>query len=111
METPWGRWSVLKSGVGFQVKLLEIEPGQRLSYQTHVYREEHWIVVSGVATITIRGRTRTMPRSGTSYVERRVPHRIENRDDKLLVVVETQLGDIIDEGDIIRLEDDYGRLP
>jgi len=110
METPWGRWSVLETGDNFQVKLLEVDPGQRLSYQRHQHREEHWVVLSGTATVTNRGRTSTVSRTGTTFMEKMVPHRVENRGDVPLLILESQFGDYLGEDDIERLEDDYGRV-
>jgi mannose-6-phosphate isomerase len=82
-ERPWGSWTVLDEGHGFKVKRIHVNPGARLSYQTHEHRAEHWVVAAGRCTAIIDGE----------------------------VVVEVQLGSYTGEDDICRLEDDYGRTP
>lgn len=110
METPWGRWSVLQTRDSFQVKLLEVEPGQRLSLQTHRLRSEFWVVASGIATVTLDHHTYRLDRTGSTFVRPGQPHRIANDGTSLLSVVETQFGSYLGEDDIVRLEDDYERL-
>ncbi len=107
---PWGSWHVLDRGDGYQVKRLEIDPGQRLSYQTHSLRSEHWVVVSGTATCTIDGETMEVKVGSHAEIGVGVPHRIANLHDDLLVIIEVQRGDYLGEDDICRLADDYGRL-
>ncbi|MDI6910903.1 phosphomannose isomerase type II C-terminal cupin domain [Nocardioides sp.] len=106
---PWGSWEVLDEGLGYKAKRLVVRPHQRLSYQTHAYRAEHWVVVSGRATCVINGVVR-QARAG-DYVD--VPvgaaHRLMNEHDEPLVVIEVQRGLYTGEDDIVRLEDDYGR--
>lgn len=106
---PWGSWEVLDEGLGYKVKRLVVKPRQRLSYQTHAYRAEHWVVVSGRATCVLNGVVRRA-RAG-DYVD--VPvgaaHRLMNEHDEPLVVIEVQRGLYTGEDDIVRLEDDYGR--
>lgn len=106
---PWGTWQVLDEGAGYKVKRIEVEPGKRLSYQTHDHRAEHWIIVAGTATCTIEGRTVTAGPGERVYVEIGEAHRITNAHDELLVIVEVQLGEYCGEDDITRLQDDYGR--
>lgn len=106
---PWGSWEVLDEGLGYKVKRLVVRPHQRLSYQTHAYRAEHWVVVSGRATCVLNGVVR-QARPG-DYVD--VPvgaaHRLMNQHDEPLVVIEVQRGLYTGEDDIVRLDDDYGR--
>jgi mannose-6-phosphate isomerase len=106
---PWGSWEVLDEGLGYKVKRLVVKPRQRLSYQTHAYRAEHWVVVSGRATCVLDGVVR-QARPG-DYVD--VPvgaaHRLMNDQDEPLVVIEVQRGLYTGEDDIVRLQDDYGR--
>ncbi len=106
---PWGSWQVLDEGPGFKVKRIEVEPGKRLSYQTHDHRAEHWIIASGTETCIIDGRTVTAGRGDRVYVEIGQAHRIMNSHDEPLVIVEVQLGAYCGEDDIVRLQDDYGR--
>jgi mannose-6-phosphate isomerase len=108
-ERPWGSWHVLDEGAGFKVKRIVVLPHQRLSYQTHEHRAEHWVVVSGKATCVIDG-TEVLLGPGESVdVAIGQPHRICNAEDEALVLVEVQLGDYTGEDDIVRLEDDYDR--
>ena len=106
---PWGSWQVLDTGEGWKAKRIDVLPGQRLSYQTHEFRAEHWVVVSGTATCIIEGET-VIARPGEFVV---VPvgaaHRITNAHDEDLVIVEIQMGSYTGEDDIVRLQDDYGR--
>ena len=108
-QRPWGAWHVLDEGPGYKVKRIEVWAGQRLSYQTHEHRAEHWAVVQGTATVTLDGETFEVPTGGSCEVAIGVPHRIANRHDVQLVVIEVQRGDYTGEDDIVRLEDDYGR--
>jgi mannose-6-phosphate isomerase-like protein (cupin superfamily) len=108
-QRPWGAWHVLDEGPGYKVKRIEVRPGHRLSYQMHDKRAEHWAVVQGTATCTLEGETFEVPTGSSCEVAIGVPHRIANRHDVLLVVIEVQRGDYTGEDDIVRLEDDYGR--
>jgi mannose-6-phosphate isomerase len=108
-ERPWGSWRVLDEGPGYKVKRIEVNPGQRLSYQTHAQRCEHWLVVAGVATCVIDGSV-VVARPGEHVdVATGSAHRICNDGDELLVIIETQRGTYTGEDDIVRLEDDYRR--
>ena len=106
---PWGSWHVIDEGAGYKVKRIHVEPGQRLSYQTHEHRSEHWIVVSGTATCVIDGTTVVAASGHSVDVAQGSAHRITNAHDEELVIVEIQRGAYTGEDDIRRLEDDYGR--
>jgi mannose-6-phosphate isomerase-like protein (cupin superfamily) len=108
-ERPWGAWHALDRGESYQVKRLVVLPGRRLSYQTHRRRAEHWVVVAGTATCTIDGESVEVKAGGCVEIGVGVPHRIANRHDDELVIIEVQCGDYFGEDDICRLEDDYGR--
>jgi mannose-6-phosphate isomerase len=108
---PWGAYTVLTEGDGFKVKTIEVRPEQRLSYQRHARRSEHWFVVAGEGVVTLDG-SRLEVRGGDAVdVPRGAAHRIHNTGAVPLVFVEVQHGDYFGEDDIVRLEDDYGRLP
>lgn len=107
---PWGSWHVLDEGEGYKVKRLEVKPQQRLSYQTHTFRAELWIVVSGTATCVVEGRTIVAHAGDVVEIGVGVAHRITNMHDEGLVIVEVQRGSYTGEDDILRLEDDYGRV-
>jgi mannose-6-phosphate isomerase-like protein (cupin superfamily) len=108
-ERPWGSWHVLYEGDGFKVKRIVVLPQQRLSYQTHARRAEHWNVVRGVATCTVDGETRELPVGSALDVPIGAAHRLANLHDEVLEVIEVQRGDYLGEDDIVRLDDDYGR--
>ena len=108
-ERPWGSWHVLDEGEGYKVKRINVSPGQRLSYQTHEHRSEHWVVIAGIATCIVDGET-VVARHGQSIdVDQGAAHRITNAHDVELVIIEVQRGAYTGEDDITRLEDDYGR--
>jgi mannose-6-phosphate isomerase len=110
-ERPWGEWWVLDEGEGWKVKRLEVRPQKRLSYQTHEHRAELWIIVAGVATCTVEGRTIVGQPGDCIEIGVGVAHRIANQHDDDLVIVEVQRGSYTGEDDICRLHDDYGRIP
>ncbi len=109
-ERPWGSFTVLEDEVDYKVKRIEVLPGKRLSYQKHSRRAEHWFVVRGTAKVTLNGVEILVEAGGAIDIAIQTAHRVENPDDKeLLVFIETQTGDYFGEDDIVRLEDDFGR--
>ncbi|HEX3839557.1 MAG TPA: phosphomannose isomerase type II C-terminal cupin domain [Acidimicrobiales bacterium] len=107
---PWGSYTVLDDGTTHKVKRITVLPGKRLSYQRHARRSEHWFMVTGTALVTLDG-TRHELRAGQSIdIPVGTAHRIENATDTEVVFVEVQHGDYFGEDDIVRLEDDYGRV-
>ncbi len=109
VDKPWGAYKVLDLGDTYQVKWLDVIPGARLSYQSHEQRSEHWAVVKGTATVTLDDEVIEVPCGEHIYIPFKAKHRLENRGDVLLRVVEVQAGDYLGEDDIVRYEDDYGR--
>jgi mannose-6-phosphate isomerase len=109
-ERPWGSFTVLDEAAGYKVKRIEVLPNKRLSYQRHEQRSEHWMVVAGVAKVTLEGRELTVATGGTIDVPIGAAHRIENVGQEKLVFIEIQRGAYLGEDDIQRLQDDYGRL-
>lgn len=110
VRRPWGRYTVLRdSEPGYKVKRIEVRPGGRLSLQSHRHRSEHWVVVAGTATVT-RGAAITRVAAGEStFIPAGERHRLENREAAPLIIVEVQVGHYVEEDDITRHEDDYGR--
>lgn len=107
---PWGSFTSLESGAGYQVKRLTVKPGKRLSLQSHRHRSEYWVVVQGEALVTL-GEEQLQRRKGESvFIPAGARHRLENRGAELLEVIEVQNGSYLGEDDIIRYADDYGRL-
>ena len=110
VERPWGRYTVIDAGPGFQVKQVEVDPGQRLSLQLHEHRAEHWVVVQGQALITIGKETREVATNESVFVPLRTPHRLENPGPGPLRIIEVQTGSYLGEDDIVRLADDFWRV-
>lgn len=106
---PWGQWHVIDEGDGFKVKRILVRSHQRLSYQRHEHRAEHWVVVSGKATCVVDGSTIVAGPGESVDVAVGQPHRIANNEDEELVIIEVQFGSYTGEDDIVRIEDDYGR--
>ncbi len=108
-QRPWGTFQVLDGGDTYKVKRLTVDPGQRLSYQYHHRRAEHWVVVTGTAHVTLDDVVHEVPAGQAVEIATGVKHRIENRGDTVVTFVEVQTGDYFGEDDIVRLDDDYGR--
>ena len=108
---PWGSFTVLDEGDRFKVKRLEVLPQKRLSYQRHRRRAEHWFVVQGTAKVTLNDNEILVKAGESIDIRTGDKHRVENPDEKeLLVFIETQTGDYFGEDDIERFEDDFGRM-
>lgn len=106
---PWGHYDSIDSGEHFQVKRIVVKPGGRLSMQLHRHRAEHWIVVSGQATVTRGDEIMTMIANQSTYIPLGVKHRLENNGDVDLELIEVQSGTYLGEDDIVRFDDIYGR--
>jgi mannose-6-phosphate isomerase-like protein (cupin superfamily) len=107
---PWGTFTVLDEADGFKVKRIEVLPGKRLSYQRHAQRAEHWFVVSGVAKVTLDDRELLVAAGEAIDIAMGAAHRIENPGAETLVFIEVQRGGYLGEDDIVRLQDDFGRI-
>ncbi|HSQ22752.1 MAG TPA: sugar phosphate nucleotidyltransferase, partial [Coriobacteriia bacterium] len=106
---PWGSWTLLVKGTGFQVKTIEVAPGQRLSLQSHEHRSEHWVVVEGSGRITRGSEVFDIGPNQSAYIPRGFTHRLENPGTGVLRIVEIAVGDYLGEDDITRYEDDWSR--
>ncbi len=106
---PWGSWTSLLKGPGFQIKLLEIDPGQKPSLQRHRHRSEHWIVVSGTALVTRDDEHIEVHVNESAFIPIGAVHRIENCGKVPLKVIEVQVGEYLLDDDIVRIEDDWHR--
>lgn len=106
---PWGYYQVISLEPDNQIKKIVVEPGKRLSYQTHEKRSEYWVIVKGTGTVTMDG-IQSMCVAGDAFIiEQGIAHRIANIGEDELVFIEVQLGIYFGEDDIVRLEDDFGR--
>jgi mannose-1-phosphate guanylyltransferase len=106
---PWGAYTVLENSTGFKIKRIEIKPKKRLSLQRHKYRNEHWVVVSGEATVTVNDDTFKLYQNESTYIKAGDIHRLLNATDEDLIIIEVQVGSYTGEDDIQRLDDDYKR--
>jgi mannose-1-phosphate guanylyltransferase/mannose-6-phosphate isomerase len=106
---PWGSFQTVDAGDRFQVKRITVKPGGRLSLQTHAHRAEHWVVVAGTATVTRGADEFELAENQSVYIPAGTAHRLENRTEAPLHLIEVQSGGYLGEDDIVRLEDVYGR--
>ena len=106
---PWGTWEVLDSGDNFCVKKIKVIPGGKLSLQSHRFRAEHWIIVEGEAVVTLGEDKLNKKADESVYIPAETKHRIQNDSSVEVIFIEVQTGDNLDENDIIRYEDVYGR--
>jgi len=106
---PWGSYTLLAEYNNFKVKKIIVKPGKKLSLQKHMHRNEHWVVVSGTATVTVGVEVKVLQTNESVYIPISCNHRLENEGKIDLVIIETQVGQYLGEDDIIRLEDVYGR--
>ena len=108
-KRPWGGFSSLDQGGMHQVKNIRVEPGGVLSLQRHSFRSEHWVVVEGIATVTLCGETRQLLPNESVYMPKGAVHRLANDEDRPLHLIEVQYGTYLGEDDIERFDDHYGR--
>ena len=106
---PWGTYTILEDTIGYKIKRIEVKPGKRLSLQKHFHRNEHWIVVSGTATVTVGNTTKLIRPNESTYIKMGEIHRLENKGKISVVMIEVQVGEYTGEDDIVRLEDDFKR--
>ncbi|MEA3353364.1 MAG: mannose-1-phosphate guanylyltransferase/mannose-6-phosphate isomerase [Campylobacterota bacterium] len=109
VHRPWGRYTVLEDAKRYKIKRLEVKPDCKLSLQKHMHRNEHWIVVKGTATVTVGDKIKTLRENESTYIKMGQIHRLENQGKLPLIIIEVQVGDYLQEDDIIRLDDDYKR--
>jgi len=107
---PWGTYTVLEEGVGFKIKRIEVRSGAQLSLQMHHYRSEHWIVVKGEAVVVNGDQTLIVKENESTYIPAGQQHRLQNKTKKELILIEVQCGGYLGEDDIVRFEDNYGRV-
>ncbi len=110
MHRPWGTYTVLEEDRNFKIKRIEVKPGASLSLQMHHHRSEHWIVVSGMAKVVNGDRELLVNTNESTYIPAGHKHRLENPGVLDLVMIEVQSGEYLGEDDIVRFEDNYGRV-
>lgn len=114
VRRPWGSYKTLERGPGFQIKQIHVKPGGRLSLQSHRHRAEHWVVIAGTARVTLGPDTGNLeqvdlPEDRSIDIPLGWVHRLENLTDRPVAIVEVQSGDYLEEDDIERYDDVYGR--
>ena len=106
---PWGHYSSVVEESRWQVKLIYVKPGEKLSLQMHHHRSEHWIVVNGTAKVEINDEVEFLCENQSTYIPLGEKHRLSNPGKIPLILIEVQSGSYVGEDDIVRLEDKYGR--
>jgi mannose-1-phosphate guanylyltransferase / mannose-6-phosphate isomerase len=106
---PWGKYTVLENQAGFKIKRIVVNPGASLSLQSHQHRSEHWVVVSGTATVTCYDKTVIVTKNQSTYIPVGEKHRLENRGKIPVHLIEVQVGEYVEEDDIERFDDFYNR--
>jgi mannose-1-phosphate guanylyltransferase/mannose-6-phosphate isomerase len=107
---PWGYYCNIYETKGYKMKKIVVYPGKRLSLQSHNFRSEHWVIVSGKGKVQLGYEEIILEKDKSIYIPVKELHRIENIGEDLLEFTETQIGDYLGEDDIVRYEDDFGRV-
>ena len=107
---PWGTYQTIIRSDTYQVKRIIVNPNSQLSLQSHNHRAEHWIIVEGTAEITLDDKVFNAPQNTPIFIGVGQKHRIANRTTTPVIFIEVQTGKTLDENDIVRLEDNYGRV-
>ncbi len=110
VNRPWGEYQVLEVRPGVKIKLIRVKPGGKTSLQRHHHRKEHWTVVAGVMTVTVDDLNRDLGLSESLDVPLGAVHRLENLQETMAELLETQFGEILSEDDVTRIHDIYGRV-
>jgi mannose-1-phosphate guanylyltransferase len=111
VHRPWGTYTVLEEDPRFKIKRIVVKPGESLSLQMHHHRSEHWIVVSGTASVVNGDRQMQVNTNESTFIPAGNRHRLENATREPLVMIEVQSGGYLGEDDIVRFDDKYGRVP
>jgi len=108
-ERPWGKYYVLEDEPTYKLKRIEVDPGQKLSYQFHHHRQEFWTIIQGNAVVILDEKEIALSYGQSIFIPQGSKHRIMNLTDKPVVFIEVQTGTYFGEDDIVRLEDEYDR--
>ncbi len=107
---PWGKYDSIDQGERYQVKRITVKPGEALSLQMHHHRAEHWVVVAGTAKVTVGSAVKIISENESIYIPLGETHCLENPGKIPLDIIEVRSGAYLDEDDIVRFDDKYGRL-
>ena len=108
-KRPWGSFFVIQESTTYKIKRIEVNSGQRLSYQYHNKRSEVWVIIQGNGVVTLNDVERKYSAGDTILIPQGMKHRIENQGTETTVFIEVQTGSYFGEDDIVRLDDDYNR--
>ncbi|MGM0443848.1 MAG: phosphomannose isomerase type II C-terminal cupin domain [Fibrobacterota bacterium] len=109
-KRPWGTYTILEDTASYKLKRINVDPGQRLSLQSHARRDELWTIVAGAGEVTLDGLTIDVSYGKTVDIHRGQKHRIANTGSTALIFIEVQTGEYFGEDDIVRYDDDFGRV-
>ncbi|WP_461210046.1 mannose-1-phosphate guanylyltransferase/mannose-6-phosphate isomerase [Desulfocurvus sp. DL9XJH121] len=111
VKRPWGSYTVLEEGPHYKIKRIEVSPGARLSLQKHHHRSEHWVVISGTAEVRVDDREVLLFENQSVDIPKTAMHRLGNPGKVPVEIIEIQSGPYLEEDDIVRYDDVYGRIP
>ena len=106
---PWGTYQIIEKVPNFLVKRIEVHPGGALSLQLHNHRDEHWIITKGSPLVVIGDKTIETKENQQLFIPKKIKHRMINKTNETVTFIEVQFGNVLEESDIVRLEDNYGR--
>ena len=109
VNKPWGSFEIIDQGDNFLVKKIHVKPNFKLSLQSHINRSEHWVVVKGVAEVTLDQNIKILNENQSIFIPKNTKHRLFNNQSTDLILIEVWYGNNLSEDDITRYEDDYGR--
>lgn len=107
---PWGFYEVLSDKPDHKVKRITVFPGKRLSLQSHKLRSEHWVAVTGKGVVSLEGKNYELCPGESIDIPKNAAHRMSNPNEEPMSFIEVQMGEYFGEDDIIRMEDDFGRI-
>ena len=110
VHRPWGSYTELEKNNSYKIKRVTVNPGKKLSLQLHNKRSEHWVVVSGVADVTLGDKFFQLKSGESTFVSPKSKHRLGNSQKDILEIIEVQIGDYLEEDDIMRFDDDFNRV-
>jgi mannose-6-phosphate isomerase len=109
-ERPWGCYRTIEQKGNYQIKHIKVNPRKRLSLQYHFKRDEHWTIIKGTGIAQLNDKSIVLGINDTIFIPKKSKHRITNNTDDFVEFIEIQIGDYLGEDDIVRLEDDFGRI-
>ena len=109
-ERPWGYYRTIEQKENYQIKYITVKPKNRLSLQYHFKRDEHWTIIKGTGIAQLNDKSIELGINDTIFIPKESKHRMINNTDRFVEFIEIQIGNYLGEDDIVRLEDDFGRI-